>query len=162
MVKADFSCIYSHLEQCEGHHCLYVCLIGLRHTFLLVYKCFEMRPFACYVIWIGNALCTCTCTASVWIVGLVGFFRLVVKRTVAWDFLHCFFAGMDSFRPDCEPLLVVKFNNSPPILDIYLKFWCVSGQTFSEILRISEMDWQLWVRGSPRKFVGITIFLETC
>ncbi len=46
------------------------------------------------------------------------------------------------------------------ILDSYFKYWCVSCQTFSEIRRISENDWQLssrfsnfslfWVSGPPR------------
>jgi hypothetical protein len=34
-------------------------------------------------------------------------------------------------------------NNVPSLIDNYFKFWCISGQPFSEILRISEKDWQL-------------------
>ncbi len=57
-------------------------------------------------------------------------------------------------------LWFLNFNAAPLILDTYFKFWGVSGQTFSEILRISEKDWQLSLRfsnfhrflviGSPR------------
>ncbi len=53
-----------------------------------------------------------------------------------------------------------NFNDAPLIWDNYFKFWPVSGQTFSETLRIPEKDWQLslWfsnfrrllVSGSPR------------
>jgi hypothetical protein len=42
----------------------------------------------------------------------------------------------------------LNFNDAPSILDDYFKFWCVSGQIFSEILRISEKDWQLSLRFS--------------
>jgi hypothetical protein len=54
----------------------------------------------------------------------------------------------------------LNFKECSSILDIYFKFWCVPYQTFSEILRISEKDWQLcplfsnfyffWVSGPPR------------
>jgi hypothetical protein len=46
-------------------------------------------------------------------------------------FFGLFFACMDSFLPECEPLLVLNFYNVPSILDNYFKFLCVSGQTFS-------------------------------
>ncbi len=55
----------------------------------------------------------------------------------------------------------LNFKKGFLILESFLKYWCVSCQTFSEILRISEKDWQLssrfsnfylfWVRGTPRK-----------
>jgi hypothetical protein len=51
------------------------------------------------------------------------------------------------------------FKDVSSILDSYFKYWCVSYQTFSEIRRISEKDWQLstrfsnfclfWVSGPP-------------
>ncbi len=36
-----------------------------------------------------------------------------------------------------------NFKDALSIWDSHFKFWCVSVQTFSEILRISEKDWQL-------------------
>ncbi len=54
----------------------------------------------------------------------------------------------------------LNFKEGSSILDSYFKYWCVPYQTFSEIPRISEKDWQLgprfsnfsffWVSGSPR------------
>jgi hypothetical protein len=54
----------------------------------------------------------------------------------------------------------LNFKEGSLIWDSYFKFWCVSCQTFSGILQISEKDWQLssrfsnfswfWVSGSPR------------
>jgi hypothetical protein len=53
-----------------------------------------------------------------------------------------------------------NFKDVSSILDSNFKYWCVPYQTFSEIRRISEKDWQLssrfsnfsifWVSGSPR------------
>jgi hypothetical protein len=37
----------------------------------------------------------------------------------------------------------LNFEEAPSIWGSHFKFWCVSVQTFSEILRISENDWQL-------------------
>jgi hypothetical protein len=37
----------------------------------------------------------------------------------------------------------LNFEEAPAIWGSHFKFWCVSFQTFSEILRISEKDWQL-------------------
>ncbi len=45
-------------------------------------------------------------------------------------------------------LWLLNCNDAPLILDNYFKFWCASGQTFSEILRISENVWQLSLRFS--------------
>ncbi len=42
-----------------------------------------------------------------------------------------------------NPLWFLNFNDAPLILDNYFKFLRISGQTFSEILRISKKDWQL-------------------
>jgi hypothetical protein len=51
-------------------------------------------------------------------------------------------------------LWFLNFNDAPLILDNYFKFWRVSGQTFSEILRILEKDWQLSLRFSNfRRFL---------
>jgi hypothetical protein len=54
----------------------------------------------------------------------------------------------------------LNFEDVSSILDSYFMYWCVSYQTFSEIRRISEKDWQLsmrfsnfclfWVSGPPR------------
>jgi hypothetical protein len=44
----------------------------------------------------------------------------------------------------------LNFNNVPPILDNFWKFYCLSGQTFSETLRISEKGWQLSPRFSKK------------
>ncbi len=41
-----------------------------------------------------------------------------------------------------------NFYEAPLIFGNYFKFWCVSYQTFSEIRRISEKDWQLSYRNS--------------
>jgi hypothetical protein len=65
---------------------------------------------------------------------------LVFVVPVAWNFWACFLACMDTSSPEYEPLVVFKFNDAPLILDNYFKFWRVSGQTLSEILRISEKD----------------------
>ncbi len=52
-------------------------------------------------------------------------------------------------------LWFLNFNDDPLILDNYFKFRRVSGQRFSEILRISEMDWQLSLRISNfRRFLA--------
>jgi hypothetical protein len=45
-------------------------------------------------------------------------------------------------------LWFLNFNDASLILDNYFKFECVSGQTFSEILRISVHDWQPSLRFS--------------
>jgi hypothetical protein len=37
----------------------------------------------------------------------------------------------------------LRFKEAPPLWDRHCKLWCVSCRTFSEILRISEKDWQL-------------------
>ncbi len=51
-------------------------------------------------------------------------------------------------------LWFINLNDAPFILDTYFKFWRVSGQTFSEIRRISENDWQLSLRYSNfRRFL---------
>jgi hypothetical protein len=63
----------------------------------------------------------------------------------------------------------LNFKECPLILDSYLQYWCVPYQTFSEICRISEKDWQLspqlsnfsffWVSGPPRNVAkGINTF----
>jgi hypothetical protein len=54
----------------------------------------------------------------------------------------------------------LNFKEDSSILNSYFKYWCVPYQTFSEIRRISENDWQLsprfsnfsffWVSGPPR------------
>ncbi len=54
----------------------------------------------------------------------------------------------------------LNFKDVSSILNSYFKYWCVSYQTFSEICRIFEKDWQLstqfsnfslfWVSGSLR------------
>ncbi len=54
----------------------------------------------------------------------------------------------------------LNFKEGSLILDNYFKYWCISSQTFSEIRRISEKDWQLrsrfsnfslfWVSGPSR------------
>ncbi len=48
---------------------------------------------------------------------------------------------------------LLNFDNIPSILDNYLKFWCVLGQTFFEILRILEKDWQLSLRLSKKVYL---------
>jgi hypothetical protein len=45
-------------------------------------------------------------------------------------------------------LWFLNFNDAPLILDNFFKFGSVSGKTFSEILRISDKDWQLSLRFS--------------
>jgi hypothetical protein len=40
----------------------------------------------------------------------------------------------------------LNFKEAPSVWGSHFKFWCVSIQTFSEILRISEKDWQLWTQ----------------
>jgi hypothetical protein len=57
-------------------------------------------------------------------------------------------------------LWFLNFNYALLILDNFFKFLRVSGQTFSEILKISDKDWQMSMRfsnfcrflvsGSPR------------
>jgi hypothetical protein len=46
-----------------------------------------------------------------------------------------------------------KLNNVPSILDHYFMSWCVSGPTFSEILRILENDWQLSPQFSEKVYL---------
>jgi hypothetical protein len=51
-------------------------------------------------------------------------------------------------------LWFLNFNDAPLILDKYFNFCRVSSQTFSEILGISEKDWQLSLRFSNfRRFL---------
>jgi hypothetical protein len=63
------------------------------------------------------------------------------------------------FRPVFRPVWIYpglngnrfsffNFKEGSFILDSYFNYWCVSCQTFSEILRISEKDWQLSSRFS--------------
>jgi hypothetical protein len=66
------------------------------------------------------------------------------------------------YLPGPAPAVTVANNYKDVsfILDSNFKYWCVSYQTFAEILRISEKDWQLskrfsnfslfWVSGPPR------------
>jgi hypothetical protein len=61
---------------------------------------------------------------------------------------------MYASRLECESLLVFNFNDAPSILVDHFKFWCVSGQIFSEILRILEKDCQL-----SRQFSNFQRFL---
>ncbi len=79
----------------------------------------------------------------------------IPKGTVAWDFYGYFLAWMDLSRPEWEPLVVFKFKECSSILYIYFKYWCVPYQTFSEILRISEKDWQLSPRFSNFSFFWV-------
>jgi hypothetical protein len=50
--------------------------------------------------------------------------------------LACMYAS----RPDVNRFWFFNFNEAPSILDDYLKFLCVLGQIFSEILRVLEND----------------------
>ncbi len=86
----------------------------------------------------------------------------LLKGTVAWDFygvlfwLEWIYLGSNRNR-----FWFFSFKEIPLILDCQFKYWCVSNQTFSEILRISEKGWQMsprfpnfpffWVSGPPRK-----------
>ncbi len=68
--------------------------------------------------------------------------------TVAWNFW---------------PFLPVWIQ-FPSILNNYSKFWSISGQIFSEILRISEKDWPLNLRFDEKvylyyKLLGDTLML---
>ncbi len=75
-------------------------------------------------------------------------------------FLRFFLACMDFSRPERDRFWFLNFKDVSSILDSYFKYWCVSYQTFSEIRRISEKDWQLstrfsnfslfWASGHPR------------
>ncbi len=60
-------------------------------------------------------------------------------------------------------LWFLNFKEAPSIWDSHFKFWCVSVQTFSEILRISEKDWQLSQRFSEiylnRQLLSDTLML---
>jgi hypothetical protein len=40
----------------------------------------------------------------------------------------------------------INFKEALSVWGRHFKFWCVSVQTFPEILRISEKDWQLWTQ----------------
>ncbi len=71
---------------------------------------------------------------------------LSFKGTVAWDFWAYLLVCMDASRPNKNRFWFLNFKEAPSIWNSHFKFWCVSIQTFSEILRISEKDWQL----SPR------------
>jgi hypothetical protein len=84
-------------------------------------------------------------------------FRIMwaIKGTVAWDFYACFWTVRMNLGLKVNRLWFLNFNDAPLILDNYFKFWRVSGQTFSEILRISEMNWQLSLRISNfRRFLA--------
>jgi hypothetical protein len=48
----------------------------------------------------------------------------------------------------------LNFKEGSLILDSYFKYWCISCQTFSEIHRISEKDWQL-----SSRFCNFSLFL---
>ncbi len=54
-----------------------------------------------------------------------------------------------------------RYSNVSSILDNYLKFWCVSGQTFSEIPRISDKDWQLTPRFFKKVFMYYKLLWDT-
>ncbi len=64
-----------------------------------------------------------------------------------------------------------NFKDASLILDNYFKFECVSGQTLSKILRISEKDWQLslqfsnffvefWLADLQKRCFGCKYFSE--
>jgi hypothetical protein len=82
------------------------------------------------------------------------------KGTVAWDFYACFWPVWIYLGLNGKRFWFFNFKEGSLILDSYFKYWCVSCQTFSEIRRISEKDWQLslrfsnfslfWVGGPPR------------
>jgi hypothetical protein len=45
--------------------------------------------------------------------------------------------------PNKNRFWFLNFGEAPSIWGSHFKFWCISVQTFSEILRISGKDWQL-------------------
>ncbi len=53
-----------------------------------------------------------------------------------------------------------NFKDALSIWDSHFKFWCVSVQTFSEILRICEKDWQLSPRFS-KIYLNCQLFSDT-
>ncbi len=76
-----------------------------------------------------------------------------IFRVIFW--LEWIYIGLKENR-----FWFLNFKDVSSILDSNFKYWCVPYQTFSEIRRISEKDWQLstrfsnfslfWVSGSPR------------
>jgi hypothetical protein len=87
------------------------------------------------------------------------FWTLSCKAWLPTEWSYCFLKGLshEIFEPVYWPVWMhlglnknrfwfLNFKEAPSIWDSHLKFWCVSVQTFSEILRISKKDWQL----SPR------------
>jgi hypothetical protein len=50
----------------------------------------------------------------------------------------------------------LNFKEGSSILDSYFKYWCVPYQTFSEIRRIPEKDWQLSPRFSNFSFFWVS------
>jgi hypothetical protein len=58
-------------------------------------------------------------------------------------------------------LWFLNFYYALLILDNCFKFWRVSGQTFSEILRISEKDWQMRMRFSNFRRFWLAVLQET-
>ncbi len=80
--------------------------------------------------------------------------RMRFLRLFFW--LEWIYLGMNKNR-----YWFLNFKEGSSILDNYFQYWCVPYQTFSEIRRTSEKDWQLgprfsnfsffWVSGPPRK-----------
>ncbi len=90
--------------------------------------------------------------------------RFCFRGTIAWDFYLFFLPVWIHLGLNVKRFWFLNFNKVPSILDKYFKFWCVSGQTFHEILRISEKDWQLSPQFSKKvylynKLLGDTLML---
>ncbi len=77
-------------------------------------------------------------------------FLNVAVSLKGWDCLPSFLLVWIHLGLNVNRFWFLNFNNVPSILDNYLEFWCISGQTFSEIRRISEKDWQLSPRFSEK------------
>jgi hypothetical protein len=89
----------------------------------------------------------------------------LLKGTVAWDFGPVFWPVWTDLGLNMNHFWFLSFKEAPLIWYRHFKFWCVSCQTFSEILRISEKDRQLnplmlWknILGEPRTQLPILLW----
>ncbi len=79
---------------------------------------------------------------------------LRLKWTVAWQFLGFFWLnGYMYLGLSRNRFWFSNYKDAPFIWDSQCKFQCLSCQTFSEILRISEKDWPLSLQFSKNVYL---------
>ncbi len=105
-------------------------IVAIRQRLTSIWLAGQRRAF----IFCGGRICRTTCMKALSL--LLNGLSHEIFGPVFWPVWLDLGLNMNRFW-------FLSFNEAPSIWDRHFKFWCVSCQTFSEILRISEKDWQL-------------------